>query len=73
MLAISEHIADTVLVINGDDTSEGNKIMRTYYATIKHDNGIITLIVHARNKQQAIRAICEVEGCPESAITEITN
>ncbi len=45
--------------------------MRTYYATIKHDYGIILFIVHARNKQQAIKAICGIENCPESAITEI--
>ena len=46
--------------------------MTRYYATIKHDNGIVTLLVTAPNKEQAIKAICEAEGCPECAITEIT-
>ena len=36
--------------------------MNTYYATIKHDNGITTLIVKARSKELAIKAICEVEA-----------
>lgn len=45
--------------------------MNTYYASIVHDYGIVSLIIHAHTKELAIKAICDIEGCPEWAITEI--
>jgi hypothetical protein len=54
------------------DTKVLTQAKVSYYATIKHDNGIINFHIKARNKEEAIKAICEVEGCPACAITEIT-
>jgi len=46
--------------------------METYKATLKHDNGIITLtVVSLSGMQGALQQITTVEGCPECAIEDI--
>ncbi len=46
--------------------------METYTATVKHDNGTVTLkVVSLNGKQGAIEQITIVEGCPECAIVDI--
>lgn len=42
-----------------------------YRVTVKHDRGLITLIVWAQNTGGAIRTVMAAEGCPRGAIVRI--
>lgn len=45
--------------------------MKRYKATLKHDKGTRTLNVWADDERAAIKKICDIELCPERAITKI--
>lgn len=43
-----------------------------YKCFIKHDNGTIVLKVIATSVGNAIRIVCNAEGCPEQAVYKVT-
>lgn len=45
--------------------------MNTYIITLKHDSGKTKLITNADNEAQAVKLVCDAEGCPPHAIIKI--
>jgi len=45
--------------------------MNKYRVTLKHDSGLIRIIVHAPSKSAASLMVCSAEDCPPRAIREI--
>lgn len=45
--------------------------MESYFATLKHDNGIFKFTVLAQDEKSARKLICDVENCPDRAIQKI--
>lgn len=43
-----------------------------YRCWVKHDRGTTVLKVMATSVGDAIRKVCEAEGCPESAVFKVT-
>lgn len=48
-------------------TKQGNT-MKTYQATLKHDNGTHRMTVKAETIDQARNLICKAENCPPGAV-----
>ena len=45
--------------------------MKRYKATLKHDRGTRKIYVYADSENAAIKQICDIELCPDIAITKI--
>ncbi len=48
-------------------TKQGNT-MKTYQATLKHDNGTHRMTVKAETIEQARSLVCKAENCPPGAV-----
>jgi hypothetical protein len=46
-------------------------MLKTYIATVQHDNGTTLMNVKAESPERAIEIICKSENCPQSAISNI--
>jgi hypothetical protein len=42
-----------------------------YFATVEHDDGVVSIGLTASSKEAAIKSICIAENCPQSAVIEV--
>lgn len=47
-------------------------MIRVFCVTVKHDKGTSRLRIIARDKKTAIATVMEIEGCPKSAIANVS-
>jgi len=45
--------------------------MKVYYIQLRHDKGVMTLAVTAKNKKSALRQVIDSQGRPLKVIMEI--